>query len=431
MATRSSRAIGVGVVSTYPPRACGIATFTRDLVAALTELLPPLHAQIAAINGAGETYAYPPSVALQLDESDPASYVIAAERLNRMSNVDVVSLQHDFGKFGVWRDCFEVDYIAPMLATLQKPVVVTLHSVPQAPNTLMRRTLQEVGQQAQAIVVMATAARELLRDSYQLDADALARVVHIPHGVPAGATRGLPAETLKQVLGIAGRRVLSTFGLLSAGKGIEYVIQAMPELAARHPDLLYIVIGQTHPEVRKLEGEHYREGLTALARRLGVEEHVQFVDRFLPQDALLRYLRASDVYVTPYVARDQITSGTLAYALAAGKAIVSTPYRYAQELLADGRGLFAEFEDPGSLGRAISLLLDQKDLRQQLGARAARYGRDMAWDRVATRYRDLFDAVRVRMLALPMPRPSLTPDGASMSGSSTTGTQCYALRGQF
>jgi glycosyltransferase involved in cell wall biosynthesis len=384
--------IRVATVSTYPPRECGIGTFTRDLVQGLHALPQPVAITISAINGAGEQYDYDAAVRVQMEEGNPRSYLAAAESLNQMRAVDVVSIQHDFGKFGVWGDGFEEDYLVPMLQILRKPAVVTMHSVTPHPNELMRETVQGMGAFAQGIVVMANIAKVLLQEDYGLEDSALAKVRQIPHGVPAcpHTRQSSTLEAAKRAAGLSGHRVLSTFGLINEGKGIEYVVEAMPGLVARYPDLLYLVIGQTHPEVRKLRGEGYRNELRALARRLGVEDHVRFVNRFLPQSELIRYLAASDVYVTPYLARYQITSGTLAYALGCGKAVVSTPYLYAAEALAEGRGLLAEFRNAESIGNAVDQLLGNPDLRHHVEAQAARYGREMAWSAVAARYRELF-----------------------------------------
>ncbi|MGI8913941.1 MAG: glycosyltransferase, partial [Chloroflexota bacterium] len=227
------------------------------------------------------------------------------------------------------------------------------------------------------------------------DDRALAKVHHIPHGVPAcvGTRTPRTLEAAKRAVGLAGHRVLSTFGLINAGKGIEYVIDAMPTLVAAYPDVLYLVIGETHPEVRKQEGERYRLELRARCRRLGVKQSVRFVNRFLPQAELVRYLAATDIYVTPYLSRDQITSGTLAYALGCGKAIVSTPYLYATEALAESRGLLAEARNAESIGSAIDQLLSHPDLRRHVESQAAHYGRAMAWPVVAAQYRELFSTV--------------------------------------
>jgi polysaccharide biosynthesis protein PslF len=253
-----------------------------------------------------------------------------------------------------------------------------------------------MGRYARAIVVMANIAKVLLHEEYGLDEAAMAKVRQIPHGVPPCPRTHASAslESAKRALGLSGRRVLSTFGLINEGKGIEYAVEAMPALVGEFPDLLYLVIGQTHPEVRKLRGEGYRNELRALARRLGVEERVRFVNRFLPQGELIRYLAATDVYVTPYLSRYQITSGTLAYALGCGKAAVSTPYLYAAEALAEGRGVLAEFRNPASLANAIRHILANPDVRHQIEHQAMRYGQEMSWSAVAARYRDLFCTLR-------------------------------------
>jgi polysaccharide biosynthesis protein PslF len=391
------RDLEIACVSTFPPRACGIGAFTRDLVQGLRELPQPTGVVTAAINGDGEHYDYAPIVRVQMEEGDPASYVAAARRLNGMRRVEVVSLQHEFGKYGVWReDVTYGDYVQPMLAAFEKPVVVTLHTVMPAPRAGAREAVRAMGERAAAIVVMANIAKVLLEEDYGLDDRALAKVHHIPHGVPACAgTRTPPTlEAAKRAVGLAGHRILSTFGLINAGKGIEFVIDAMPALVAAYPDLLYLVIGETHPEVRKQEGERYRIELRARCRRLRVEQSVRFVNRFLPQAELVRYLAATDVYVTPYVSRDQITRGTLAYALRYGKAIVSTPYLYAAEALAEGRGLLAEARNAESLGGAIDQLLGNPGLRRSVESQAAAYGRAMAWPVVAGQYRALFATVR-------------------------------------
>jgi polysaccharide biosynthesis protein PslF len=395
MVVSSNSEMRVAWVSTYPPRECGIGTFTRDLVNGVGTLDPPVTSIVAAINGVGEQYRYEPFVRVQMEEGHPESYIQAAERLNRMKHVDIVCLQHDFGKYGLWQDGFEADYLVPMLQALKLPVVVTLHSVTPHPNDLMRETMQGIARHAQAVVVMANIAKVLLQEDYGLDDEALAKVVQIPHGVPACAgSRNPPSlASAKRALGLNGRQVLSTFGLINEGKGIEYVVEAMPTLVEKYPNLLYLVIGETHPEVRKLRGESYRNDLLARCRTLGLRDHVRFVNRYLSQGELVRYLAATDVYVTPYLARYQITSGTLAYALGCGKAIVSTPYLYAAEALAEGRGILAEFRNAESIANAVDQLLANPDLRRHVEAQAALYGKEMAWSAVAGRYRDLFSQI--------------------------------------
>jgi len=397
MEIAASRDVRVAVVSTYPPRACGIGTFAHDLVQGLRGLPQPVSTVVAAIHGVGEHDAYDPLVQFQIEELNLASYLEVARHLNRMQTVDVISIQHDFGKFGMWRDGgdLEADYLAPLLATLEKPAVVTMHTVMPHPSDLVRVTVQAMGQGAAAIVVMANTAKDLLRDDYGLAREALAKVHYIPHGVPDCARTDTPAslDAAKRALGFHGHRILSTFGLLNEGKGVEFMIEAMPALVGTYPDLLYLVIGQTHPEVVRQHDERYRDTLLALSQQLGVEQHVRFIDRFLPQDELLRYLAATDVYVTPYLSRDQITSGTLAYALGCGKAIVSTPYLYAVEALADGRGILAEFRNAESLATAVDHVLSMPALRRHLEAQAASYGQQMSWSQIAARYQELFARV--------------------------------------
>ncbi len=392
MPPRTPCDITATVVSTFPPRECGIGTFTRDLTDGLRGLEEPVRIRIAAINGSAESYDYEPLVRYEMEEGSPESYLNVAHQLNRSRTVDIVSVQHDFGKFGVWKNDFEEDYLAPMLSVLQKPVVVTLHSVTPHPNDLMKETFQAIGRRAQGIVVMANIAKVLLQEDYGLDEAAMQKVHQIPHGVPAVySSRQQPKlDTAKRALGLTGHRILSTFGLINEGKGIEYAIEAMPVLAKKYPDLLYLVIGETHPEIRKLRGEAYRNDLIALTRKLGVQRNVRFVNRYLSQTELVRYLTATDIYVTPYLSRYQITSGTLAYALGCGKAIVSTPYLYATEALAESRGLLAEFRNGESIANAVDQLLGNPNLRAYVEEQARKYGQEMAWWQVARRYRDLF-----------------------------------------
>jgi len=320
METAASRDVRVAVVSTYPPRACGIGTFAHDLVQGLRGLPQPVPAVVAAIHGVGEHYAYDPLVQFQIEELNLASYLDVARHLNRMQTVDVISIQHDFGKFGRWRDGgdLEADYLAPLLATLEKPAVVTMHTVMPHPSDLVRVTVQAMGQGAAAIVVMANTAKDLLRDDYGLAREALAKVHYIPHGVPDCARTDTPAslDAAKRALGFHGHRILSTFGLLNEGKGVEFMIEAMPVLVGTYPDLLYLVIGQTHPEVVRQHDERYRDTLLALSQQLGVEQYVHFNDRFLPQDELLRYLAAhaqihDQSLVQPHMRRVTINAAEL------------------------------------------------------------------------------------------------------------------------
>ena len=376
----------LGVVSTFPPREDGIATFTRDLLDAVCGARSGIMARIAAITDPGSYYAYPRQVRWEIDQGDPERYAEAGRALSR-SAADVISLQHEFGLYGVWGDPLQ-DYTPALLATLDKPIVTTLHTVLSQPRRDIREAVRRLCAHSVATVVMARVGAKILVEDYDVDS---ARLVTIPHGVPE--VRPVDRQRLKRVLRLDGYTVICTFGLLSRGKGIENVIRALPALLERHPDVLYLVMGETHPQVRKQEGESYRKELLSLARELGVSRQVRFLNQYLTQNHLIRYLQATDIYVTPYRDRNQITSGTLSYALGCGRAIVSTAYVYAAEALAEGRGLLAEFDRPESIARCITLYLDDPAFREKTEARALAYGREMAWPRVGERYADLFRRV--------------------------------------
>ncbi|MCL4508338.1 MAG: glycosyltransferase family 4 protein [Chloroflexi bacterium] len=381
----------VGWMSTFLPRRCGLATFTGDLVAAVRSSHPNSTHVVAALEEPGASYSYGPAVKITVTEGNVKSYIAAGRALTKEHGVDIVSLQHDFGRFGIWNNGFEADFAVPLLKSLSVPAVVTLHSVQPEPNELMRQTVQGMAEHAAAMVVMAQVAKRYLQRDYGLSSRLMERVIFIPHGVPYVGPATMAERTAAQdALGVAGCRVISTFGLLGEGKGIEDVIHALPALVERHPDLLYLVIGQTHPEVRRLRGESYRESLIALAQQLGVREHIRFINRFLTQDEIIQALIATDVYATPYPGRHQIVSGTLAYALACGCAVISTPFLYAEELLADGRGLLVEFHNPDSLASAIDTVLSSPVLQRQLTRRATAFARSMHWPQVGTTYANLF-----------------------------------------
>ncbi len=378
----------VAYVSSFPPRACGIATFTRDLSDAVAQSGANIVTRNVALNEDGADHAYPPQVRWTIDQHDPRSWIAVARQIN-ISRVDLVSIQHEFGICGRFaKDGQFHDHLACFLATLRKPVVATLHTVPPHPPADLREAIRTLHDHSAAVVTMINRAGLILEEEYGLDP---ARLRSIPHGVPAMPR--IAQEKIKHALGCEERTLLCTFGLLNRGKGIEYVIQALPEVLERRPDVLYFVIGQTHPEVRRYEGEQYRESLIALVTRLRLEQHVRFVDQYLATPELVSYLQATDIYITPYRDRDQITSGTLAYALGCGRAIISTPYLYAAEVLDEGRGLLAEFENPTSFARCINLLLENPALRAQCERSALQYGRAMSWPAVGTRYADLFHTV--------------------------------------
>jgi len=386
--------ISIALVATCLPRQCGIATFTSDLARSIVATDAAATVSWAAVDQPWLTHDYGPEVRWRIEQGDAASYRAAAEELN-WSNVDVVAIQHEFGLYGVWNDGF-VDHLEPFLEVLRKPVVTTLHTVLPEPHPSHRRALQLIGERSAAVVVMTETARRLLVQEYGLPEN---RVRAIPHGVPP-----MPAsdrDRAKAKLGLEGRTVIVTFGLVDPRKGLEYAIRAMHPVAERHPEALYLILGRTHPEFARASGESYRHDLTMLVESLGLSEHVRFIDRYLAQEDIVGYLRATDVYVTPYLDPNQITSGTLAYALGAGRAIVSTPYLHAAEVLAAGRGILVDFRSAQALAEGVNRVLGDCGLQRELERNAYDYGRHTVWPIVARRTLNLYREVACqRSLAL-------------------------------
>lgn len=366
-------------VSTFPPRRCGLATFTADLVEALdaTGFFSP--AVIAVSQAAGE-HDYGAQVVYEISQDRRADYRRAAAFVNSGAG-DVACLQHEFGIFGGP----DGQYVLDFAAGLEKPLITTLHTVLSRPDARKRGIIRTLAERSQMVVVMAERARGILAEVYGIDP---AKVVFIPHGAPAAPAS--PRQSIRRQLGLEGRVVVSTMGLINPGKGIEYFIQALPEVVSAHPEVLYLVLGQTHPGVLRYMGEAYRDRLLELVEQLGLQRHVRFVASYLSQEQLVAYLAATDIYVTPYLGREQITSGTLAYALALGKAIISTPYLYAEELLGGGAGVLVPFRDSAALAKAVKAIIGRPDLRAALEARAGAIGREMLWPKVAVQYGRLF-----------------------------------------
>jgi glycosyltransferase involved in cell wall biosynthesis len=370
------------MLGNHLPRQCGIATFTTDLTEAVAAESSAIDCIVVAMNDPGRRYAYPSRVRFEIPESDLASYRQAADFLN-VNTVDVVCVQHEYGIFGGKSG----NYLLTLLRELRMPIVTTLHTIVREPTPLQREAMDELTRLSERIVVMSAYGAALLREVHGVDEK---KIDIIPHGIP-----GAPhAEHSKDRLGVEGRSVILTFGLLSPDKGIEYVIEALPAILERHPEALYVVLGATHPRVKEQRGETYRLSLEARALRLGVDSSLIFHDRFVSAAELAEFLSAADVYVTPYLNAEQISSGTLAYAVGSGKAVVSTPYHYARELLSDGRGLLVPFHDPHAIAQAVGDLLTDRALRSDVEKRAAAYGRAMAWPAVARRYIDSFERAR-------------------------------------
>lgn len=367
-------------IATYPPSECGIATFTKDVSTAVSKYTPFSKPTIVAVKRENEIEPYERVVRFQILKEDRQSYLDAAKFLNE-SSIDIVSVQHEFGIYGGP----DGEYILDLLEALEKPAVATMHTVLQNPSPNQKRIVQEMGRLCDAMVVMVKIGREILLDVYGADPK---KTTVIPHGVPN--VHRVSATSVKRALGLADKSIVSTFGLINRGKGIENVIKALPKVIKNHPNVVYLVLGETHPGVRKHEGESYRNTLTETINSLGLEDHVRFNNRFLALNELVRYLCATDVYVTPYLNKDQICSGTLAYALGCGKAIASTPYLYAEEVLADGRGVLVDFNSPDSIADTINEILNNKQLKNSLEDEAYKYGRRAAWFNVAVDYLDLF-----------------------------------------
>jgi glycosyltransferase involved in cell wall biosynthesis len=389
-----TRPLRTAFIGTYPPRQCGIATFTHDLAAAVVAACPPpdrrwgstpgsagrpaATAEIVAVDYAERDF--PDEVGFRLDPDRPADYVSIADRLNR-GGYDVVSLQHEFGLYGGANG----EHVLDLLDELDVPVVTTLHTVLNHPSGHQRRILRQVARAAANVVVLSRASGEILASVYDIDP---AKIRMIPHGVP-----DLPfvdPETIKPLMGLAGRPTVLSFGLLGPGKGFELAIRAMQMVIRRAPSACYAILGATHPELRRREGEAYRQALQGLVTDLGLGPYVRFIDAYVDLATLGRWLQAADVFVTPYPGAEQAVSGTLAYALGAGKALVATPYAYARELLADGRGRLVPFGDSDELGRQIGDLLTDRSSRDEARRRAYAYGRQMIWSKVGAEYLDLF-----------------------------------------
>jgi glycosyltransferase involved in cell wall biosynthesis len=364
------------------PRRCGIATFTTDLQNAVAAARGDLETVIVAMTDHGQTYDYPSTVGFQVNDNRPEDYIRAAEFLNS-GRFDAVSLQHEFGIFGGEAG----SHILALLSRLTIPVVTTLHTVLSEPTKAQRDVLVRIIGISSRVVVMAEKGRELLRAVYQVPDE---KIEIIPHGIPEFAF--VEPDDAKVKLGFSDKAVILTFGLLSPNKGIEVMIDAMPSILKTRPDAVYVVLGATHPNLVRDQGEAYRASLVAHTRAAGVEDRVVFLNQFVDQKTLLEFISMSDVYVTPYLNEAQMTSGTLAYSFGLGKAVVSTPYWHARELLADGRGILVPFGDAAALGVEISKLLTNDVLRQAMRKRAYSSSRSMTWERTAERYMAVFEA---------------------------------------
>ena len=383
----------IAFVGNYLPRECGIATFTTDLCTALADEYGQERLFAIPVNDPDLRYDYPAQVRLELEQEELDSYERAADFLNFNGN-DLVCLQHEYGIFGGNAG----SYILALLHKLKMPLVTTLHTVLREPDANQRAVLEEIAGLSDRLVVMSELAAELLRAVYAVPAE---KIDVIPHGVPE--MHFIDPNYFKDRFGTEGKSVLLTFGLLSPNKGIENVICALPEILKRHPNVVYMVSGVTHPHIRRRDGESYREGLKALAAQLGVSSQLIFNNRFVSAEELVEHVGAADIYITPYRQEAQVVSGTLAIALGAGKAIVSTPYWHAKELLANGRGVIIPFDDPDSIADAVVRLLENDAERHAMRKRAYLHSRETTWPKTARAYMATFQRARFERSLLPRP----------------------------
>ena len=370
----------VAFLGDYLPRKCGIATFTTDLRTAVAREFPAISCLVVPVNDVSGGYDYPAEVRFEIAEQDLPSYLRAADFLN-ITDVDVLCVEHEFGIYGGVAG----SHLLALLHEVRMPVVTTLHTILKNPDADQRRVMEELIRLSTRLVVMTEKGREFLLEVYHASVE---KIDLIPHGIP-----DMPfadPNFFKDEFGVAGKQVLLTFGLLSPNKGIEFALQALPAIAARFPDTVYIVVGQTHPKLLRDEGELYRLSLERMAKDLGIQKNVVFFNRFVEIDELMRFIGAADIYITPYLTESQITSGTLAYAYGAGNAVISTPYWHAKELLADGKGVLVPFRDSAAIAQAVLELLGDDTLRHAMRKNAFMAGRDMIWSRVAELYKSSF-----------------------------------------
>ncbi len=374
----------IAVVGNYLPRQCGIATFTTDLCDAIANECGAARLFAVPVNDTDSGYAYPARVRLALAQDDLSSYEQAADFLN-FTNFDLVCLQHEYGIFGGPAG----SHILTFLRRLKMPVITTLHTVLREPNPDQRRVMEEIASLSDRLIVMSELSAQFLQEIFKVPGS---KIDMVPHGVPD--LPFLDPNFFKERFGVEGKAVLLTFGLLSPNKGIENVIQAMPQILANHKNVVYIVAGATHPHILRREGDHYRERLQAMAKEIGVESSVIFHNRFVSPAEMVEFIGAADIYVTPYRHEEQVVSGTLAYALGAGKAIISTPYWHAIELLDDRRGALVPFQDPDAIARKTVELLDTPAIRHAMRIRAYQFARGMVWKNVAQGYMASFGQAR-------------------------------------
>lgn len=372
----------IAFLGTSLPRECGIATFTQDLIDGFEHLEDFNKPKIIAINN-GTAYSYNEQVIIQIEQQNRAEYAKAAIEINH-SNIDLLIIQHEFGIYGGESGEYLIDFVEK----LSIPFIITFHTVLKKPSTKQLYLMRKLAELSVKVITMA---QNTVTDLFSIYGIPSYKIEVIHHGVPDVKTQS--REQLKAQYGFDNRQVISTFGFLSPGKGIEYGIEAMHQVVAQHPETLYIIFGKTHPVVKQESGEVYRDSLVSLIKERKLEDHVLFVDKLLTQEEIIQSLVMSDIYMTPYLGKDQAVSGTLAYGVGYGRVIVSTPYKYAQEMLSEGRGLLANFRDSDSLAECILELLNNPTKKQEMEALTLKLGQTMKWDEIAIQY-----ATQIRVL---------------------------------
>lgn len=384
----------IAVIGNYLPRQCGIATFTTDIVQAISTEAPDINCWAVVMNDRPEGYSYPEKVRFEINQNKLADYSVAAEFIG-INQMDIACVQHEYGIFGGPAG----SYLLKLLGELRMPVVTTLHTVLKDPSPEYRQVMKKLTELSDKLVVMSGKAVDFLKDIYKVPDE---KIVFIHHGIPD--TPFIDPNFYKDKFGVEGKKVILTFGLLSPSKGIEYVMQALPAIIKKHPDIAYIMLGATHPHVLKSHGDEYRISLQQLVHKLGIREHVIFQNRFVELKELCEYLGCADIYITPYLEEAQITSGTLAYAMGAGKAVISTPYWYATEMLADNRGIIVPFKNPKAIAEQINGILDNDTQRNTMRKKAYTFCRDAIWKEVARKYLEVFTEVKRNRAKHPRPR---------------------------
>ncbi len=396
-------------IGTYPPQSCGIGTFTHNLIKSVSvnseynNLIPGHY--VVAVSDDGHNYKYPPEVSFIVNQNNHVDYISAANYMNN-NKTDACILEHEFGIFGGESGI----YILSLVNKLEIPLIVTFHTVIREPTQIQKVIVKELSNKAFKVIVMSKKAVKFLREIYNIPKD---KIEIIDHGVPVG--KAFEREIIRKKLNFENKTVLFTFGLLNRNKGIETVIKALPEVVEKHKDIIYIVLGNTHPKVFSQYGEEYREYLLGLVKKYGLEDYVYFYKNFVPEQLLMEYLYATDIYITPYLNEAQITSGTLSYAVGAGNAVISTPYWHAEELLAEGRGILFDFNNHGQLGNILLNLLDNPQEIRRLRESAIEYGYRLEWPKIGAKYVNVAKSAMERFAHIQkekhaIPNPNLLPD---------------------